>query len=351
MTNIPTQLEQAIIDYYLLPHSERDTVCYFNLSGRYQLNKLLLKYNITKHSKETIKQLNKNNTERGCLLKYGVKNAMQVKEIADKTRQSLLARTDEEIKAATMKASMTKQNLYGDANYNNRKKAAETCAKVYSGTSPMNSDEIKMKVAQTNLTKYGVKNVFQAETVKQKIAKTCKERYGDASYTKTADYKAKTTATCQTKYGTNYYCQSQEYAKIAHKKYNYDNTTFDSSWELALWIYAKDHNEQIERCPVKLNYLYNNTVYYCIPDFNYLGDIIEIKGSQFIKDNKFICPYDQTLNDLFEAKQKCLITNNVKIWTKKDIKFALDYIDNKYGKKYLKKFRYNKEEKTEEGEK
>ena len=45
------------------------------------------------------------------------------------------------------------------------------------------------------------------------------------------------------------------------------------------------------------------------------------------------------LNGKFEAKQKCLLTNNVKILVKQDIKFALDYIKNNYGKNYLKQFK------------
>lgn len=38
------------------------------------------------------------------------------------------------------------------------------------------------------------------------------------------------------------------------KRYLYQNQHFDSSWELALWIYAKDHNEEIEREPCCFEY-------------------------------------------------------------------------------------------------
>lgn len=41
----------------------------------------------------------------------------------------------------------------------------------------------------------------------------------------------------------------REIRRKACKKYNYEGQMFDSSWELALWIYAKDHNEEIERDP------------------------------------------------------------------------------------------------------
>lgn len=230
--------------------------------------------------------------------------------------------------------------MYGNATYNNRQKAAESNLAKYGTTAASQSIQVKEKIKQTCLATYGVENPFMAENIKEKIKNTCLSKYGNEYYTKTQDYIDKTIMRCQEKYGTNYYCQSLEYAKTAHKKYNYNNLTFDSSWELALWIYAKDHDEQIERCPVKLSYTIDDTVYYCVPDFNYKGQLIEIKGSQFIdKNNNFVCPYDTNLNARFIAKQKCLLANGVSIFKKQDIQFALDYIKDTYGKDYLKKFK------------
>ena len=339
MMQISNDIELEIINYYLTPKSMNDTVKFFGLKNRYQLKKILDKYEIKQHSSEITKKLNIEATKASCLKKYGVENCMQVPEIINKAKITNLNKSVEERTEAINKQKLTKIAKYGSATYNNREKATTTNIIKYGTKSPMQNKLISDKVRQTNIEKYGVENPFQAEEVKDKIKKTCLDRYGNKNYTKTADYITKTNITCQTKYGVDYYCQSIEYNKVAHKKYKYDNTTFDSSWELALWIYAKDHNEEIERCPIKLSYSYNNKIYYCIPDFKYKGEIIEIKGDQFIKRNKFTCPYDKKLNDRFEAKQKCLLANNVKILVKQDIKFALDYVRNNYGKNYLKQFK------------
>ena len=44
-----------------------------------------------------------------------------------------------------------------------------------------------------------------------------------------------------------------------------------------------------------------------------------------------------------QAKIKCMQENNIKILNYNDIKFALDYIKNNYGKNYLKQFKKTKE--------
>lgn len=42
------------------------------------------------------------------------------------------------------------------------------------------------------------------------------------------------------------------------------------------------------------------------------------------------------------AKYECMIKNNVKIISDEEIKPILDYINEKYGKNYLKQFKYEK---------
>lgn len=44
-----------------------------------------------------------------------------------------------------------------------------------------------------------------------------------------------------------------------------------------------------------------------------------------------------------QAKIKCMQENNIKILNYNDIKFALDYVKNNYGKNYLKQFKKTKE--------
>ena len=62
-----------------------------------------------------------------------------------------------------------------------------------------------------------------------------------------------------------------EVVKEKRKRYVYQEIYFDSSWELALYIYAIDHNEEIVREPLRFEYYYDNKVFYYYPDFLYNG--------------------------------------------------------------------------------
>lgn len=70
-----------------------------------------------------------------------------------------------------------------------------------------------------------------------------------------------------------------------------------------------------------------------------------MKGVQFIKeDGTWQNPFDHFQDDLFEAKHKCLLENGVHIIY--DISDYLSYIEDKYGKDYIKQFRRNTNDDT-----
>lgn len=134
----------------------------------------------------------------------------------------------------------------------------------------------------------------------------------------------------------------------------YDNMSFDSSWELAVWIYAKDHDIAIEREPVKLSFKFDDTIKHVIPDFRYNGTLVEIKGDQYYNRRlgASIYPYkfrsagvpieEPELNRrkrLLKAKFMCYKDHGVEIWGKEECKPFLDYIDDTYGPGYLLQFR------------
>jgi len=160
---------------------------------------------------------------------------------------------------------------------------------------------------------------------------------------------------CRERYGANGYFGSEEYrtslsdgGSSRTRKYYYYGQFFDSSWELAVWIYCRDHNIPIFRCPIVLSFEYLGKPYTCNPDFLINGKLIEVKGDHFItKDGTMYLPYrdkdwtDEYYNKicgLYEAKRQCMLNNGVTIYFKSDIQYVLDYIDNVYGKKYLKLF-------------
>lgn len=167
------------------------------------------------------------------------------------------------------------------------------------------------------LSKYGVYNVANIPEIKEKRARTCLQKYGTVTNLTSVTAKA-----------------------YRNKKYCFDNYFFDSSWELALWIYAKDHNELIIREPLQLSFIFNGKEHFYTPDFEYNNSLVEIKGSQFLDPTYgFKNPYNKNVNGLYQAKYNCIVQNNVKVWSYADIKPYLLYIKNTYGKNYLKQFR------------
>lgn len=213
-------------------------------------------------------------------------------------------------------------------------------------------DEIIEKTRSTNLSRYGKERYEHTEEYKQRVPelvkkaqKTHLEKYGVPVYTMSEDFKnkkfeiqKKREKTNLLKYGQTNFSQTDEFRHKVGLKYWFNGEYFDSSWELALWIYAKDHNEEIERVPCKYVYFYKGKQHFYYPDFKYKGLILELKGDFFFnQDGNMISPFKREEDGVFLAKQKCMLENNVTIWTKKDIAFALDYVTRAYGKDFLKK--------------
>lgn len=270
------------------------------------------------------------------------------------------------------KIKETKRQKYGNENYNNREKAKETCFEKYGVDNIYKSDIFKENMIKLNQEKYGYNYNSQAQEVKDKKRKTCQNKFGVNCPFQAEEVKEKIKETNLNnlgveyptqsdivmnkqkltnlerynreygfdyekskqyfldKYGVEYYTQTLEYHQKAKKKhYVYDNESFDSFPELALWIYAKDHNEEIERCLEKFTYEYEGREHYYIPDFKYNNKLIEVKGDHFFKDNRMINPFDYNQNELYEAKHQCGLKNNVEFWKYDDYKFAIDYFNTK----------------------
>lgn len=213
-------------------------------------------------------------------------------------------------------------------------------------------NEILEKTRSTNLLRYGSERYEQSEEYKNRIPDMVKKaqathllKYGAPVYTMSEDFKKKKSEiqkkreqTNLQKYGQCNYSQTEEFRHKTGLKYWFGEEYFDSSWELALWIYAKDHNEDIERTPCKYAYYYNGKQHFYYPDFRYRGKIIEIKGDYFFDDDgKMHSPFAKEEDGVFLAKQNCMFENNVIVWTKEQISFAIDYVAETYGKDFLKK--------------
>ena len=211
----------------------------------------------------------------------------------------------------------------------NRKRNIEK----YGGPSPFSSDKVQEIAHERIYKKYGVSNVmFNKEFVK-KLADDREKRIGVRSTLLLPENIEKTKKTMMKNYGVEKYAQSIEYRKRRRYSLFYkDNEHFDSSWELAVWIYCKDHNIPIEREPFSLEYCdENGNKCFYFPDFKINGELVEIKGDCFLD-------YDGKIFN--KAKQKCMDDNGVKLVSSGDdllIK-SMQYVKNAYPVNYIKCF-------------
>ena len=166
----------------------------------------------------------------------------------------------------------------------------------------------------------------------QCMCKTCKTKYtkkleyGDENWTN----REKAEQTCLDTYGVRHPMMTREVQKKCGKKIYFDGIKFDSSWEIAYYIWLRDNKINFKYHPFKLFY-YDSKMkirtYY--PDFKVNNCIVEIKNNYL-------------LNKMSKHKKQCLIDNNVIILKYNDLTEVFNYIKLKYGKNYLKNIKSNK---------
>lgn len=274
-----------------------------------------------------------------CKEKYGVENVFQLDEIKEKSKETLekeygvsnprflqldsnyvkktndrkqkeieevsKEKLDENLeKLSNLKLTKWDEWTQEDINAITEKRKA-TCREIYGVEFSMQSEEVKKHYKENSLKNWGFESPQQSPKLRKKIENSFLKKYG---------------------------------AKHPNFTFKYQNQLFDSSWELAVWIWAKDNGKEIEREPVGLTYNFNGIEHTYFPDFRLSGKLIEIKGPQFFKDGKMINPYDHTQDDLFEAKHQCGLQNGVEFWSKEEMKPILNYIEEKYTKDFLNLF-------------
>jgi len=137
------------------------------------------------------------------ILKYGVENPTQKKEIKEKQVKTLF-------------------NNYGVTvpckNKIIKNKVAETNIKKYGNTCSLHGKEQKIKTKQTWKRNYKCTHPFSSPVVRKKSNETMKKKYGKY-FTQTDEYLEKTKKTCLKKYGKNHFSQC-EVVKEKTKKTN-----------------------------------------------------------------------------------------------------------------------------------
>ena len=228
--------------------------------------------------------------------KYGCRNAYNISSIKEKAQKN--SHTSESNKKRNKSQSKTKKVLWSQPEYK--------------------QDKLN-KCINTNLQNFGKPWSSNSDIVRSKISNTVKSE----------DCQNRTKQTNLKRYGVEYHTQSKHYINSAKKRYLYDSISFDSSWELAFYIYHIDKNIKIERSPCIIKYKdKNNKSRVYQPDFLVNDQLVEIKGEQFFdKNGKLINIYNHTDDT---DKMKCMKKHNVLLLTNKDIKPYLRYCIDKY---------------------
>lgn len=123
----------------------------------------------------------------------------------------------------------------------------------------------------------------------------------------------------------------------------YVGISFDSSWEVAFWIYNMDHGVEITRPKTSFEYYVHGKLRHDYPDFEIDGVFYELKGDQFFDENGVMRnPYDETQNDVYEAKQACMKDHGVVVLRKADIMQCHQYVKETYGANFFEGVRVNR---------
>lgn len=200
------------------------------------------------------------------------------------------------------------------------------------------SPEVINKFMTTREQKYGCRGLLSNPEVRKKASDNFYKRTGKKWWTGGEKWRAKCEKTSLDEFGVSHFMKDPALRKKTRLRYVYNGIGFDSSWELAVYIWLVDNKVDFEFQPSEPQLTYvdfdGKTKRYC-PDFKIGDQLVEIKGDNlFNKDHE---PIMLTYN--WKAKYDCMIANNVEIWTSKIVKPYLEYIDKKYGRGYLKQFR------------
>lgn len=169
---------------------------------------------------------------------------------------------------------------------------------------------------------YWIKDKCNTEDVRKKISIAISKYQQSITEEKRNEISKLYHNTCMNRYGK---C-------VFSHNYLYKNIKFNSSWELAYYIWLKDNKVDFEYQLEPIPYKVENKTKYYIPDFRVNGCIIEIKNTYLL--NKLI----KGETEKHKAKYKCMLENNVLIISKTELYPVFKYIERKYGKNYLKQF-------------
>lgn len=240
----------------------------------------------------------------------------------------------------------------------------------------LKSAESQSKRKTTSYERYGTESPSQTKEMQEKRKKTCIEKYGGV-FTQSAQLAEKRKDTMNKRYGAQWVETEEGRAKLheilskeesierrkqtvlekygvtsvkhlrdlnSYRKslYTYMGHSFDSSYELCFWICHSDAGDDIKRECEPISYTYEDKEHKCFPDFCLNGEIVEIKGSQFRKeDGTWQSPYDHMYDQQTEAKRQALVEHNVRIvyTDSEEMRKCVEFVDRKYTSDFVPLFK------------
>ena len=200
----------------------------------------------------------------------------------------------------------------------------------------LQSPEVRKKANDKMLELYGTENLFYSKGFQESVKQYWKNKYGVENPSQVPEIQKKVRKIINERYN----------GRTPSVRYIYFGITFDSSWELAVWIYCIDHNIPIIRDPCMFEYKdFENNFHKYIPDFSINGKLVEIKGNHYFKeDGTMHRPYNKLhhgskeltyeeksyYDDLYERKHQCGIEHGVEFWKESICKKYIDYCNTKY---------------------
>lgn len=286
-------------------------------------------------SQENYNEIQSKKRKENCVKKYGKDNYFQTDEFKNKRRSTLEEKygsMEEYEKHRLEKAEATFKEHYdiskGEFLHN-------AFVEKHNVDNPRYLQSVKDKIKSTCLDRYGATSPLGNKEINKQCHETFIKKYGCKSTLSFSETRNKTKETMMQKYGVLYPGSSPELMKNRWSHYDYDDMNFDSSWELAYYIWLKDSRTDFQYHPnISFKFSFNGKEHCCIPDFKIGDKYIEIKGAHFINENgTWKNPFKKELDDLYEAKRQCLLQNNVEIIT--DCEEQIEYVKNKYGKDFF----------------
>lgn len=303
--------------------------------------------NITKKIKKTKKErygdenyTNRDKASKTVMERYGAKSYVETDIFKEQYTETSLEHfgVDHPWKAQSVrdKCKQTTFELYGDENYRNPEKAKQTSLEKYGVDNPAKAQSTKDKAKQTFMEHYGVDNNMKSPDGYKVWQDAIMKKYGKDHNWKVESVIQHTQQTNLEKYGTPH---------PPSYKYIYDDKSFDSSWEVAYYIWLTDMNIPFTFRPTPLIYHdQNGKKHYYEPDFmiNTTGQLVEIKGPQFIdkETGSLKTAFSDNNAARDNSKQLCMQDNNVIMLSTDELQPIFNYIKTKYGNmKYLYQFR------------